>query len=71
MVIYRRKASPLKVTDIIDYKDVELLSKFLSEQGKILPRRLTGLTTKQQTRVTKAIKRARILSLLPFVNREN
>jgi small subunit ribosomal protein S18 len=71
MVIYRRKASPLKVTDIIDYKDVELLSKFLSEQGKILPRRLTGLTTKQQTRVTKAIKRARVLSLLPFVNREN
>lgn len=71
MVVYRRKTSPLKVTDIIDYKDVELLSKFLSEQGKILPRRLTGLTTKQQTRITKAIKRARILALLPFVNKEN
>nr|BDA97892.1 ribosomal protein S18 [Chroomonas collegionis] len=71
MVIYRRKASPIKVTDAIDYKDVELLSKFLSEQGKILPRRLTGLTTKQQTKITKAIKRARILSLLPFVNKEN
>ena len=71
MVIYRRKASPIKVTDVIDYKDVELLSKFLSEQGKILPRRLTGLTTKQQTQITKAIKRARILSLLPFVNKEN
>jgi small subunit ribosomal protein S18 len=71
MVIYRRKASPIKVTDTIDYKDVELLSKFLSEQGKILPRRLTGLTTKQQTQITKAIKRARILSLLPFVNKEN
>ena len=71
MVIYRRKASPIKVTDSIDYKDVELLSKFLSEQGKILPRRLTGLTTKQQTKITKAIKRARILALLPFVNKEN
>lgn len=71
MVIYRRKASPIKVTDVIDYKDVELLSKFLTEQGKILPRRLTGLTTKQQTQITKAIKRARILSLLPFVNKEN
>lgn len=71
MVIYRRKASPLKISDSIDYKDVELLSKFLSEQGKILPRRLTGLTTKQQTKITKAIKRARILSLLPFVNKEN
>lgn len=71
MVIYRRKISPLKITDTIDYKDVELLSKFLSEQGKILPRQLTGLTTKQQTKVTKAIKRARILALLPFVNKEN
>nr|QQP22385.1 ribosomal protein S18 [Cryptophyta sp. CCMP2293] len=70
MAIYRRKVSPLKIDDVIDYKDVELLTKFLTEQGKILPRRLTGLTTKQQTKLTKAIKKARILSLLPFVNRE-
>jgi small subunit ribosomal protein S18 len=49
---------------------VELLSKFLTEQGKILPRRVTGLTTKQQTRLTKAVKRARILALLPFVSRD-
>ena len=70
MAIYRRKLSPLKTTDTIDYKDVELLSKFLTEQGKILPRRVTGLTTKQQTRLTKAVKKARILALLPFVNRE-
>jgi small subunit ribosomal protein S18 len=70
MAIYRRKVSPLKTDDSIDYKDVELLSKFLTEQGKILPRRLTGLTTKQQTKLTKAIKKARLLSLLPFVNRE-
>jgi small subunit ribosomal protein S18 len=70
MAIYRRKLSPLKNTDIIDYKDVELLSKFLTEQGKILPRRVTGLTTKQQTVLTKAVKRARILALLPFVNRD-
>jgi len=70
MVMYRRKSSPLKVSEIIDYKDIELLSKFLNEQGKILPRRITGLTTKQQTRITKAVKRARILSLLPFVNKE-
>lgn len=70
MVIYRRKSSPLKISEIIDYKDIELLSKFLNEQGKILPRRITGLTTKQQTKITKAVKRARILSLLPFVSRE-
>nr|YP_001293556.1 ribosomal protein S18 [Rhodomonas salina]A6MVX7.1 RecName: Full=Small ribosomal subunit protein bS18c; AltName: Full=30S ribosomal protein S18, chloroplastic [Rhodomonas salina]ABO70749.1 ribosomal protein S18 [Rhodomonas salina] len=70
MAIYRRKASPIKIGDAIDYKDVELLSNFLTEQGKILPKRLTGLTNKQQNKVTKAIKRARMLSLLPFVNRE-
>ena len=67
MAIYRRRLSPLKTTDTLDYKDVELLSKFLTEQGKILPRRVTGLTTKQQTKLTKAVKRARILALLPFV----
>jgi len=71
MAIYRRKASPLKTNEIVDYKDVELLSKFLTEQGKILPRRMTGLTTKQQNQMTKAVKRARMLSLLPFVNRDN
>jgi len=70
MAIYRRRLSPLKTTDTLDYKDVELLNKFLTEQGKILPRRVTGLTTKQQTRLTKAVKRARILALLPFVSRD-
>ena len=70
MAIYRRKLSPLPTNEVIDYKDVELLSKFLTEQGKFLPRRMTGLTTKQQTRLTKAVKRARMLSLLPFINRD-
>jgi small subunit ribosomal protein S18 len=70
MAIYKRRLSPLKTTDTLDYKDVELLSKFLTEQGKILPRRVTGLTTKQQTKLTKAVKRARILALLPFVSRD-
>lgn len=70
MAIYRRKLSPLKSNEFLDYKDVELLSKFLTEQGKILPRRVTGLTTKQQTKITKAIKRARILALLPFVAKD-
>jgi len=70
MAIYRRKLSPLKSNELLDYKDVELLSKFLTEQGKILPRRATGLTTKQQTKITKAIKRARILALLPFIGKD-
>ena len=70
MAVYRRKLSPLKTNELIDYKDVELLGKFLTEQGKILPRKVTGLTTKQQTKLTKAVKRARVLALLPFVSRD-
>jgi small subunit ribosomal protein S18 len=53
--------------DNINYKDTNFLSNFISDQGKILPRRLTGLNSKQQKRVTKLIKRARIAALLPFV----
>jgi len=51
----------------INYKDVDLLKIFITEQGKILPRRATGITVQQQRRVAKAVKRARILALLPFV----
>jgi small subunit ribosomal protein S18 len=70
MTFYRRRVSPIKPNEPIDYKDIDLLRKFISEQGKILPRRVTGLTAKQQRQLTRAIKRARILALLPFVNRE-
>lgn len=51
----------------IDYKDPEFLKKFLNEQGKILPRRITGTSLKYQRRVATAIKRARQLALLPYV----
>tara|TARA_B100000475_G_C14929470_1_gene286673 strand:+ start:386 stop:652 length:267 start_codon:yes stop_codon:yes gene_type:complete len=51
----------------LTYKDVKILSKFLSDQGKILPRRMTGLSSKEQKKVTKCIKTARIAALLPFV----
>ncbi|MDW7690665.1 30S ribosomal protein S18 [Flammeovirgaceae bacterium SG7u.111] len=51
----------------IDYKDPDFLAKFLNEQGKILPRRLTGTSWKYQKRVSRAIKRARQLALLPYV----
>ncbi|MGG6293595.1 30S ribosomal protein S18 [Leptolyngbya sp. AN02str] len=70
MTYYRRRVSPLKPSEPIDYKDVELLRKFITERGKILPRRITGLTAKQQRDLTQAIKRARILALLPFINKE-
>ena len=57
-------------TLVIDYKDVRMLRSFITERGKILPRRLTGLTAKQQRDLTNAVKRARIVALLPFVNPE-
>jgi len=53
-----------------DYKDPDTLKRFLTEGGKILPRRLTGLNAKQQRRLTVAIKRARHLALLPYVRTE-
>lgn len=67
MIAKKQKTSPISINQKIDYKDIDLLSLFLTEQGKILPRRATGVTVQQQRRLTKAIKRARILSLLPFV----
>ena len=51
----------------VDYKDAEFLKRFLNEQGKILPRRLTGTSLKFQKKVSQAVKRARHLSLLPYV----
>ena len=51
----------------IDYTDPEFLKKFLNEQGKLLPRRITGTSLKYQRRVAQAVKRARQLALLPFV----
>ena len=51
----------------IDYKDTELLVHFIASNGRILPRRITGLCAKHQKMVANAIKRARIVALLPFV----
>ena len=51
----------------IAYKDVDLLKKFISERGKILPRRVTGTSAKYQRKLTSAIKVSRIMALLPFV----
>ena len=51
----------------IDYKNLELLNKYISERGKILPKRVTGTCAMHQREVTTAIKRARIVALLPYV----
>jgi small subunit ribosomal protein S18 len=67
MASKKQKASPIGITQKIDYKDIDLLALFVTEQGKILPRRATGVTVQQQRKLAKAIKRARILSLFPFV----
>jgi small subunit ribosomal protein S18 len=67
---FKKRLSPIKPGDPIDYKDVDLLKKFITERGKILPRRMTSLTAKQQRVLTNAVKRARIVALLPFVNPE-
>ncbi len=67
---FKKRLSPIKPGEPIDYKDVDLLKKFITDRGKILPRRLTGLTAKQQRDLTNAVKRARIVALLPFVNPE-
>ncbi|MBE9116999.1 30S ribosomal protein S18 [Lusitaniella coriacea LEGE 07157] len=70
MAYFRKRLSPIKPGEPIDYKDVELLRKFVTERGKILPRRITNLTSQQQKQLTTAIKQARYLALLPYVNTE-
>ncbi|OQX78300.1 MAG: 30S ribosomal protein S18 [Bacteroidetes bacterium 4484_276] len=67
--VKRKKYCRFKKAGIkyIDYKDANFLLKFVNEQGKILPRRITGTSTKYQKKVAQAIKRARHLSLMPYV----
>lgn len=61
-----KRVSPININQTISYKDTSLLKNFITEYGKILPRSTTDLTVKQQKILKKAIKRARILNLLPF-----
>lgn len=65
----RRKTCPFTGTHApkIDYKDTRLLQRFISERGKIVPSRITAVSTKKQRELAKAIKRARHIALLPFV----
>ncbi|MDE2446705.1 MAG: 30S ribosomal protein S18 [Alphaproteobacteria bacterium] len=65
----RRKSCPFTGTGApaIDYKDVRLLQRYISERGKIIPSRITAVCAKKQRELAKAIKRARFLGLLPYV----
>lgn len=69
------KKSPKKVcafcadkVEAIDYKDVQRLRKYMTEKGKIIPRRTTGVCAKHQRELTNAIKKARVMALLPYKN---
>ena len=67
----RRKTCPFSgdASPAIDYKDVRLLSRYISERGKIVPSRITAVSAKKQRELAQAIKRARFLGLLPYVTK--
>lgn len=65
----KKKKCPFTAAGVkeIDYKDIDTLQKFITERGKILPRRITGVSAFHQKRLALSIKRARMMALLPFV----
>lgn len=67
---FRKKILPIlcrKKIDFIDYKNVKMLRSFMTERGKILSRKMTGTCSRHQRQLTKAIKRARAIALLPYI----
>jgi small subunit ribosomal protein S18 len=64
---FQRRRQTMFVPDYIDWKDIDYLRRFIPERGKILPRRISQVTAKDQRRIARAIKRARIMALLPYV----
>lgn len=69
--VQQKKRDPFKergVDNFVDFKDVRLLTRFLNEQGKILPARITGATAKMQRKLSTAVKRARHLALITYVS---
>lgn len=70
--VKKRKQCPFTAAGIrhIDYKDINTLVQFITERGKIIPRRITGVSAHHQRQLAQAIKRARHMALLPFVSQE-
>ncbi len=64
---YQRRRQSTFVPDYVDWKDIDFLKRFIPERGKIMPRRISGITAKDQRRIAQAIKRARSMALIPFV----
>lgn len=73
VVFRRRRSCPFSGPDAltIDWKDVKVLSKFISERGKMMPSRLTNVTQRRQRELSVAIKRARFMALMPYVRIES
>ena len=69
MALHNQEISTSNSIQVFDYKDIDILRKFINDQGKILSRKSTKLNAKQQKKLAKAIKQARIISLLPFLNK--
>ncbi|MFC1659400.1 30S ribosomal protein S18 [Pseudomonadota bacterium] len=72
MTARKKRICPLHAIDVkeINYKNLKLLNKFISERGKILPSRITGVSAKKQRILSQAIKRARNLALLSFISKD-
>ncbi len=64
----RNKKVRRVIDEYIDYKDSKRLQKFVTDQGKIIPRRITGLSAKQHRELVKAIKRARQIAIMPYIS---
>ena len=63
----KKKINPMKESRVVDYLDAKFLSRFTNDQGKVLPRRITGINAYQQRQIAKAVKYARHLALIPYV----
>lgn len=68
--VFKKRKNPIKGQKVIDYLDIKFLNRFINDQGKILPARITGLSAYQQRRIKKAIKYARHIALIPFVGQD-
>jgi small subunit ribosomal protein S18 len=64
---FQRRRQNQAVPDYVDWKDIDYLKRFIPERGKIMPRRISGISAKDQRRIAQAIKRARSMALIPFV----